>query len=124
MIIVKWIVSLFFATGISLIIAIIYIKALSVLEQKYGKAIRALPLFQKICNPRTENGQDSKWEVKSIQYFDNSYHWLKSYSKGCIRVIRHFWSYFKNYYRSKRYYKNQNRNLESPLSHTSTPKVG
>ena len=115
MLILKMVGIILFSTVISLVVTIIYIKALSVLKKQYGEKIRNLRLFQKICNPRTDSGQDGNWEVKSIYYFDKTYQLLNSYKVCVTRVIRYLWSNKKSYYTNQRYTKNPNRDLKGFL---------
>ena len=114
-----------FSTVLSLVVIVCYIKLLSVVKRRYGETIRNLKLFQKICDTRTNERQDSKWEVYSIQYFDNVYNFLNTNILRIVRIIRDIWCNKKNYYAYKRYNENPNRNLKSFLRHNITAhKVG
>lgn len=112
MLLVKFVGIILFSIALSLVVTACYIKLLSIVKRRYGETIRSLKLFQKICNPRGNSGEDSKWEVYSIQYFDNVYNFLNTNILRIVRVIRDIWCNKKNYYTNERYSKNPNRYLK------------
>jgi len=125
LLIVKIVGIILFSMALSLVVTVCYIKLLSVVERRYGETIRNLKLFQKICDARTNERQDSEWEVYSIQYFDNIYNFLNTNVLRIVRVIWDIWCNKKNYYTNERYNKNPNGNFKYFLRHNITAhKVG
>jgi len=85
------------SVAIGLAVTIVYVKALSIIDKRYGEQIRAwlsrrLPpqFFTNVRGQRGYSRKDSKIEVWCINSFDNVQKWSQSKVMVISRVIHYF----------------------------------